>query len=66
MFMGEYSHTIDTKGRLIIPAKIREQLGDICIVTKGLDNSLSIYTEEAWTKIAEKLQSLPSNKSNVR
>ena len=54
MFMGEYNHTIDTKGRMIIPAKIREQLGDLCIVTKGLDNCLAIYTEEAWKKISTK------------
>ena len=59
MFMGEYNHTIDTKGRMIIPAKIREQLGDLCIVTKGLDNCLAIYTEEAWKKISTALQSHP-------
>ena len=66
MFMGEYNHTIDTKGRMIIPAKIREQLGDLCIVTKGLDNCLAIYTEEAWKKISTALQSQSSTKASVR
>lgn len=66
MFMGEYNHTIDTKGRMIIPAKIREQLGEVCIVTKGLDNCLAIYTEEAWNKISTALQSQSSTKASVR
>ena len=66
MFMGEYNHTIDTKGRMIIPAKIREQLGEVCIVTKGLDNCLAIYTEEAWKKISAALQSQSSTKASVR
>lgn len=66
MFIGEYNHTIDTKGRMIIPAKIREQLGDLCIVTKGLDNCLAIYTEEAWKKISTALQSQSSTKASVR
>ena len=66
MFMGEYNHTIDTKGRMIIPAKIREQLGDLCNVTKGLDNCLAIYTEEAWKKISTALQSQSSTKASVR
>ena len=66
MFMGEYNHTIDTKGRMIIPAKIREQLGDLCIVTKGLDNCLAIYTAEAWKKISTALQSQSSTKASVR
>ena len=66
MFMGEYNHTIDTKGRMIIPAKIREQLGDLCIVTKCLDNCLAIYTEEAWKKISTALQSQSSTKASVR
>ena len=43
MFMGEYSHTIDAKGRLIIPSKFREQLGEEFVLTKGLDGCLSIY-----------------------
>lgn len=64
--MGEYNHTIDTKGRMIIPAKIREQLGEVCIVTKGLDNCLAIYTEEAWKKISTALQSQSSTKASVR
>ena len=66
MFMGEYNHTIDTKGRMIIPAKIREQLGDLCIVTKGLDDCLAIYTHEAWKKISDALQSQSSTKASVR
>ena len=66
MFMGEYNHTIDTKGRMIIPAKIREQLGDLCIVTKGLDNCLAIYTKEAWKKISTALQLQSSTKASVR
>ena len=66
MFMGEYNHTIDTKGRMIIPAKIREQLGEVCIVTTGLDNCLAIYTEEAWKKISTALQSQSSTKASVR
>ena len=53
MFMGEYSHTIDTKGRLIIPSKFREELGDEFVLTKGLDGCLSIYPMEQW-KIFEK------------
>ena len=66
MFMGEYNHTIDTKGRMIIPAKIREQLGDLYIVTKGLDDCLAIYTQEAWKKISDALQSQSSTKASVR
>ena len=50
----------------IIPAKIREQLGEVCIVTKGLDNCLAIYTEEAWKKISTALQSQSSTKASVR
>ena len=44
MFMGEYGHTIDAKGRIIVPAKFRESLGDNFIITKGLDNCLFVYT----------------------
>ena len=48
MFMGEYNHTIDTKGRLIIPSKFRAQLGEEFVITKGLDGCLSIYPMDEW------------------
>ena len=59
MFMGEYNHTIDAKGRLIVPAKFREILGDNFIVTKGLDGCLFVYPNDEWTRFEEKLKSLP-------
>ena len=62
MFKGEFSHTIDSKGRMIIPAKMREQLGDTCVVTRYFDNTLAIYTHE----IAKRLSSKSSNKANQR
>ncbi len=66
MFMGEYSHTIDTKGRLIIPAKFRELLGEEFVLTKGLDGCLSIYPMEEWKSFEEKLKSLPLTNKNAR
>ena len=54
MFMGEYNHTIDAKGRLIVPAKFREILGDNFIVTKGLDGCLFVYPNDEWQKFEEK------------
>ena len=59
MLLGEYSHTLDLKGRVIIPAKFREDLGNSFIVTKGLDNSLFVYSKEEWQKFEEKLKALP-------
>ncbi len=59
MFMGEYSHSIDTKGRLIIPAKFRELLGEEFVLTKGLDGCLSIYPMDEWKAFEEKLKALP-------
>ena len=53
MFMGEYHHTIDEKGRIIIPSKLREELGEEFIVTKGLDGCLFIYPKEEWNNIAQ-------------
>ena len=55
MFKGEFSHTIDSKGRMIVPAKMREQLGDTCVVTRYFDNTLAIYTQEKFDEIAKKL-----------
>lgn len=64
MFMGEYKHTIDEKGRLIVPAKFRELLGESFVVTKGLDNCLFIYPQEEWQAFEDKLKNLPiANKS---
>ena len=57
--MGEYNHTIDTKGRLIIPSKFREVLGDEFVVTKGLDGCLFVYDNQEWTAFEEKLKALP-------
>jgi MraZ protein len=66
MFMGEYQHTIDEKGRLIIPAKFREALGAQFIVTRGLDNCLFVYPKEEWAVLEQKLKSLPLMKSDAR
>lgn len=59
MFMSEYNHTIDTKGRLIIPSKFRDQLGDEFVVTKGMDGCLFVYANEDWNAFEQKLTSLP-------
>ncbi|MCF0154957.1 MAG: division/cell wall cluster transcriptional repressor MraZ [Veillonella sp.] len=66
MFMGEYSHSIDAKGRLIIPAKIREQLGERCIITQGLDQCLSVYDESKWETITTALNQKSSSHANIR
>ncbi len=59
MFMGEYSHNIDAKGRLIIPAKFREQLGGEFVVTKGLDGCLFVYPNQEWNTIEERFRKQP-------
>lgn len=66
MLMGEYLHTIDTKGRLILPAKFREELGEVFIVTKGLDNCLFVYAKEEWAILEGKLKLLPLGKPEAR
>ena len=66
MFMGEYSHTIDTKGRLIIPSKFREELGETFVVTKGLDGCLFVFSDEDWKAFEIKLKSLPLTNKNAR
>ena len=62
MFMGEYNHTIDAKGRLIVPAKFREQLGEAFVITNGNDGCLSIYSKEDWDSVLENLKALPGNR----
>ena len=66
MFMGEYSHSIDVKGRLIIPSKFREALGDEFVLTKGLDGCLSIYPMDEWKTFEKKLEALPLTNKNAR
>lgn len=66
MFIGEYFHNIDEKGRLAIPVKFRNRLGEGAVVTKGLDNCLSLYTAEAWEKQLNKLAELPQTQAKSR
>ncbi|MEK3882517.1 division/cell wall cluster transcriptional repressor MraZ [Paenibacillus sp. PL2-23] len=66
MFMGEYQHSIDDKGRLIIPAKFREALGTTFIATRGLDHCLFVYPMTEWSALEQKLKSLPLMKSDAR
>ena len=66
MFIGEYSHTIDSKGRLIVPSKFREQLGDEFVMTKGLDGCLFVYENSEWKSFEEKLHALPLTNANAR
>lgn len=66
MFKGEYNHTVDEKGRLIIPSKFREELGNSFVVTKGLDGCLFAYDSFEWKKLEEKLVSLPFTNKDAR
>jgi MraZ protein len=64
--MGEYQHNIDSKGRLAIPAKFREGLGETFIATRGLDNCLFVYPKEEWLQLESKLKALPFTQANAR
>lgn len=66
MFMGQYNHSIDTKGRVIIPAKFREKLGEMFVVTKGIDGNLDGYADAEWKEFEEKLQALPNANADAR
>lgn len=66
MFMGEYRHRIDNKGRLIIPAKLRAHLSDRFVMTRGLDGCVFIYSMNEWTVLEEKLSHLPLAKKEAR
>lgn len=66
MFIGEYQHTIDEKGRLAIPVKFRSDLSQGAVVTRGLDRCLFLYPLDAWRKLAEKLVKLPISQSKSR
>lgn len=66
MFMGEYQHTVDQKGRLIIPSKFRETLGERFVVTKGLDRCLFVYSPEEWSNLEQRLKALPLANKDAR
>ncbi|MDM8266946.1 division/cell wall cluster transcriptional repressor MraZ [Limosilactobacillus pontis] len=66
MLMGEYQHTLDTKQRLIIPAKFRDQLGSQFVVTRGLDGCLFGYPMSEWQLLEQKLKALPLTKRDAR
>ncbi len=66
MLIGEFEHSLDAKGRLIMPAKLREAIGDKFVVTKGLDGCLFAFSIEEWSNFEEKLKSLPLSNRNSR
>ena len=66
MLIGEYEHSLDAKGRIIMPAKFRDSIGDKFIVTKGLDGCLFAFSKEEWTKFEEKLSTLPISNRDAR
>ena len=66
MFIGEYHHTIDEKGRMIVPSKFREKLGNQFIVTRGIENCLFIYSLQDWEKITNQLNALPFTRKDAR
>ena len=66
MFKSQYNHTVDTKGRLIIPSKFREILGEQFVVTKGMDGCLFAFSNDDWKVFEEKLKALPITNKNAR
>lgn len=66
MFFGEYQHALDTKNRIIVPAKLREELGNKFVITKGLDGCLYVYPLTEWKILEEKLKTLPLTNKDAR
>ncbi len=66
MFIGEFHHTLDDKGRLAIPVKFRAALAEGAVVTRGLDRSLFLYPKADWEKLAAKIAALPLSQSDTR
>ena len=66
MLMGEFHHNIDEKGRLTLPAKFRDELGESFIITRGLEECLFVYTMDEWAKITRRLNNLPFTKKDAR
>lgn len=66
MLIGEYEHSLDAKGRLIMPAKLRTDMGEKFIITKGLDGCLFVFSQNEWSNFESKLKSLPLTNKNAR
>ncbi|MBI3115423.1 MAG: division/cell wall cluster transcriptional repressor MraZ [Candidatus Kerfeldbacteria bacterium] len=66
MFIGEYHHQLDEKGRLAVPVKFRRELAKGAVVTRGIDRCLFLYTKSEWFKLAERLAKLPISQANTR
>ncbi|MCL6453080.1 MAG: division/cell wall cluster transcriptional repressor MraZ [Alicyclobacillus sp.] len=66
MFMGEYQHTLDDKGRVIVPSKFREGLGETFVMTRGLDQCLFVYPRSEWEMLESKLKGLPMTRADAR
>lgn len=66
VFIGEYEHSVDAKGRVIMPAKLRDDIGEKFILTKGLDGCLFAYSQTEWSNFEEKLKTLPLTNKNAR
>lgn len=66
MFIGEYQHNLDAKGRIIIPSRFRDELHSTFVLARGLDSCLTIYSVEQWNKMFEEINKLPTTKKNAR
>ncbi len=66
MFTGEYQHTLDSKGRVIIPSRLRDGLGDSFVITRGLDQCLFVYPSSEWVRLEQKMKQLPFTKKDSR
>lgn len=66
MFLGEYQHSLDAKGRLIIPAKFREQIGEKCVITLGLDGCMFLFSPDDWENLSKQVSELPLNRKDMR
>jgi MraZ protein len=66
LLSGEYSHSLDAKGRIILPAKLREEIGEVFYVTRGFEGCLAVYSDSEFKKLGESIQSLPGNMREVR
>ena len=66
MLLGEFNHSIDEKGRLIIPAKLRDDLGDSFVICNGLEGCLFVYSQEEWNKFVAELETLPRMNKDAR